>query len=285
MTADLDQMEHPLGMRRLGYAGLTLAQPALQWGPEGATATDQQVAEEVPVALIYNGVPHVVMMASPGDFEDFAVGFSLTEELVAAPEEIRGIGVERYSLGVEVKLTVTAERAEAIASRTRSLTGRTGCGICGSATIEGVLKQLHPVPSGPSISPASVLRALEELATRQPLNQQTGTVHAAGYARLDGTLELVREDVGRHNALDKLVGAVRRSDLTPPPGFIVVTSRASFEMVQKATVLGVPLLAAISGPTGLAVRVAEQTGLTLVGFARGQRLTSYTHPGRLQAGT
>ena len=125
-------------------------------------------------------------------------------------------------------------------------------------------------------------RALGELAARQPLNQQTGTVHAAGYAHLDGSLQLVREDVGRHNALDKLVGAVRRSDAARAPGFIVVTSRASFEMVQKATVLGVPLLAAISGPTGLAVRVAEQTGLTLVGFARGQRLTSYTHPGRLR---
>jgi FdhD protein len=281
MTADLGQMEHPLGLRRLGYTGATLAQPALIWDGGDPRPTEEQVAEEVPVALVYNGVPHVVMMASPEDLEDFAVGFSLTEELAAAPQEVSSIAIQRYGLGIEIQLTVSDARAAAIASRTRSLTGRTGCGICGSATIEGVLKQLHPVPAGPAIAPMAVHRALRELSGRQPLNQRTGTVHAAGWARLDGELLLVREDVGRHNALDKLVGALARAG-TRPEGFVVVTSRASFEMVQKATVIGAPLLAAISGPTGLAVRVAEQAGLTLVGFARGDRLTSYTHGGRLR---
>lgn len=281
MSADIGQMQHRLGLQRLGYTGIALTQPAELWGPAGVSAVEEQVAEEVPIALVYNGVPHVVMMATPADLEDFAVGFSLTEELVPGTPDILGLKVERYSLGVEVQVNVTPACATAIANRTRSLTGRTGCGICGSATIEGVLKQLHPVPPGPSISRAAVHRALAELGARQPLNQETGTVHAAGWAGLNGEVLLVREDVGRHNALDKLVGALARAG-TPQAGFVVVTSRASFEMVQKATVLGAPLVAAISGPTGLAVRVAEQSGVTLVGFARGDRLTCYTHPERLR---
>ncbi len=284
MDADLGQMEHPLGLRRLGYAEGSLVQPALVWGTAGPHPTEEVVAEEVPVALVYNGVPHAVMMATPEDLEDFALGFSMTEELVTAPSEVLGLVVERYSLGIEVQVVVTETRAAAIASRARSLTGRTGCGICGSATIEGVLKQLHPVSAGAIIAPDAIRRAMAELAARQPLNQRTGTVHAAGWATLEGAVQLVREDVGRHNALDKLVGAIVRADRRPE-GFVVVTSRASFEMVQKATVLGSPLLAAISGPTGLAVRVAEQAGMTLVGFARGDRMTSYTHPGRLRPPT
>ncbi len=282
MANELEQMEHPLGLRRLGYAGATLAQAALVYGPAGVVPSDEVVAEEVPVALVYNGVPHAVMMATPEDLEDFAVGFSLTEELVPAPADIRGLRVDRYALGIEVQVSVSEACAAAIARRTRSLTGRTGCGICGSATVEGVLKQLHPVAAGPAISTTAIRQALEQLEARQPLNARTGAVHAAAWAALDGGLCLVREDVGRHNALDKLVGALARG-ATRPEGFVVVTSRASFEMVQKATVLGAPLLAAISGPTGLALRVAQQAGLTLVGFARGERLTAYTHPERLRA--
>ncbi len=282
VSSELEQMEHPLGLRRLGYAGPTLAQAALVYGPGGVTPSDEVVAEEVPVALAYNGVPHAVMMATPDDLEDFAVGFSVTEELVPAPADILGLRVDRYALGIEIQVSVTEACAAAIARRTRSLTGRTGCGICGSSTIEGVLKQLHPVPAGPPVTTTAIARALAELGTRQPLNARTGAVHAAAWATLEGELALVREDVGRHNALDKLVGARFRGG-PHPAGFVVVTSRASFEMVQKATVLGAPLLAAISGPTGLALRVAQQAGLTLVGFARGDRLTAYTHPERLRA--
>jgi FdhD protein len=281
MNTDIGQMQHPLGLRRLGYTGLTLEQPALQWSSAGTTRTVAEVIEEIPVALVYNGVPHVVMMATPSDLEDFAVGFSLTEELVGTADDVKGIEIQRYSLGVEVQLMVTAACEAVIATRSRSLTGRTGCGICGSATIEGVLKRLHPVPAGPVIAPAAIHRAMTELTARQPLNERAGTVHAAGWARSDGTVTTVREDVGRHNALDKLVGALARAGGDRTPGFVVVTSRASFEMVQKATVLGARLLAAISGPTGLAVRVAEQAGLTLVGFTRGGRHTVYTHDERL----
>ncbi len=280
MADELRQMEHPLGLRRLGYSGPTLAQPALRLGPEGPRPVEETVAEEVPVALVFNGMPHVVMMATPADLEDFALGFSLTEELVDAPAEVLEARVERYSLGIEVQLRVAPQVAARIEGRSRSLTGRTGCGICGASTVEAVLKTLHPVPAGRAIALDAVLRAVAGLAERQPLNRATGAVHAAGWAGLDGALHLVREDVGRHNALDKLVGALARVP-ERPSGFVVVTSRASFEMVQKATVLGAPLLAAISGPTGLALRVAEQAGLTLVGYARDDRLTVYTHPGRL----
>ena len=282
MSDEIHQMQHPLGLKRLGYAGLTLTQPALRWSEGATTPSEETVAEEVPVALVYNGAPHAVMMASPADLEDFAVGFSLTEELVPTPADVLGIEVQRYSLGIEVQLQVTAAVAEAIAGKSRSLTGRTGCGICGSSTLEGTIKTLHPVPPGGRFAPEVLHRALAALAARQDLNQLAGTVHAAGLARPDGTLDLVREDVGRHNALDKLIGALaRRGSMPVGDGFLVVTSRASFEMVQKATVAGAPLLAAISGPTGLAVRVAEQAGVTLVGFTRGGRHTVYTHPARL----
>jgi FdhD protein len=279
---DLHQMQHPLGLRRLGYAGLTLTQPALRWADGQTTPTEETVAEEVPVALVYNGQPNVVMMASPADLEDFAIGFSLTEELVASPADVLGIEIQRYSLGIELQIQVPVATAQAISGKARSLTGRTGCGICGSSTIEGTLKTLHPVEGGGPFAPTAIHGALDELAQRQALNKRAGTVHAAGLARPDGTLDLVREDVGRHNALDKLIGAIaRRGEFTARDGFLVVTSRSSFEMVQKATVAGAPLLASISGPTGLAVRVAEQAGLTLVGFTRGGRHTIYTHPARL----
>jgi FdhD protein len=183
---------------------------------------------------------------------------------------------------VEIQATVAERCVAAISERSRRLTGRTGCGICGADSVDAVLKQIHPVERDVAISVPAVQRALESLAANQPLNAASGAVHAAGWAQLDGTLSMIREDVGRHNALDKLVGAATAARVVPSAGFIVVTSRASFEMVQKATVLGAPLLAAISGPTGLAIRVAQQAGLTLVGFARKDRLTVYTHPERLR---
>jgi formate dehydrogenase accessory protein FdhD len=279
--ANIDRLRDPMGLYRLGYAGSLLEHPTVRW--EGNTRTEQaeRIVEETPVAIVYNGIPHVVMMATPADLEDFALGFSLTEELIQSPADLEHLEIVRYSRGVEIQATVAARCAAVIAERTRRLTGRTGCGICGSDSVDSVLKEIHPVKGGSPIAVSSVQRALDSLGSNQPLNAASGAVHAAGWARADGTLELMREDVGRHNALDKLVGAVVRANVTPSDGFVVVTSRASFEMVQKTTVLGAPLLAAISGPTGLAVRVAEQAGLTLVGFARRGRLTVYTHPERL----
>jgi FdhD protein len=168
-----------------------------------------------------------------------------------------------------------------IATRTRRLTGRTGCGICGADSVAAVLKELHPVNGTGSIRQVALQAALESLTSHQALNAAAGAVHAAAWAVLDGSIQLVREDVGRHNALDKLIGALLREGTDPGSGFVVVTSRASFEMVQKTTVFGAPLMAAVSGPTGLAIRIAQQAGLTLVGFARGDRHTVYTHPHRL----
>lgn len=268
-------------MRRLGYEGPLLQVDALEWEGGSAHARHAEVVAETPIVLVYNHVPHVVMMATPEDLEDFALGFSITEELIASPSELHSITIERFSQGIEIKVGIAPERGNAAAERARKLSGRTGCGICGASDIASVLKTVHPVPAGTPVGPAVIHQALDELARHQRLNQAAGAVHAAGWAALDGSIVVAREDVGRHNALDKLVGAALARGVSPADGFVVVTSRASFEMVQKTTVLGAPILAAISGPTGLAIQVAEAAGLTLVGFARKGRLTVYSHPERI----
>ena len=278
---DAERFRDPMGLYRLGYAGPLLETDAVRWEAGTWEEQHERIVEETPVAIVYNRIPHVVMMATPADLEDFALGFSLTEELIESADDLKHLEIARYSRGVEIQATVDERYVAAISERTRRLTGRTGCGICGADSVDVVLKRIHPVERTIGFSVAAVQRALESLAANQPLNAATGAVHAAGWAQPDGTVSLIREDVGRHNALDKLVGAATAARVSPSEGFIVVTSRASFEMVQKATVLGAPLLAAISGPTGLAVRVAREAGLTLVGFDRRDRLTVYTHPERL----
>jgi FdhD protein len=280
-SAELKQIQDPLGLFRLGYAGTLLEKEAIRWGREGPRAGMESIAEETPVAIAYNGQAHVVMMATPQDLEEFALGFSLTEELIRAPRDFLGVEVVRYGQGVELQVSVAAECQAVIAARSRRLSGRTGCGICGAESFAAVMKQVHTVAAGPAISAAAIHRAVAMLPARQTLNAAAGAVHAAAWATLDGEVTLVREDVGRHNALDKLIGALTRAETEPRSGFVVVTSRASFEMVQKTTVLGAPLMAAISGPTGLAVRLAQQSGLTLVGFCRPERFTVYTHAERL----
>jgi FdhD protein len=283
MAGKIEQMEHPLGLSRVGYAKPLFEVAAHQWSAAGITDRAEQIVEETPVVIVYNAVPHVVMMATPADLEDFVLGFSITEELIRAPADLGDVKVIRYGQGIEVQATVDEACEAVIASRARRLSGRTGCGICGTDSIDGVMKTRHPVRAGRPVRPAAIEQALAALAGKQQLNAASGAVHAAAWVRIDGAVEEVREDVGRHNALDKLIGALLRRSADPETGFVLVTSRASFEMVQKAAVFGAPLLAAISGPTGLAVRVAEQSGMTLVGFARGDRLTIYTHPGRISA--
>jgi len=278
---DLKQMQDPLGLLRLGYAKPLLELQVRRWRDGMVEERTEPVVEETPVAVVYNGVPHVVMMATPIDLEDFVLGFSLTEELIRTPADLLSLEIVRYSQGIEIQVTVSPECDAVIAGRTRRLTGRTGCGICGSDSIAVVLKEPRQVPAGIPVPPVSIQLALEALTERQDLNAATGAVHAAAWASANGSIELVREDVGRHNALDKLIGTAVKQGIDPATGFVVVTSRASFEMVQKAMILGAPLLAAISGPTGLAVRVAEQSGMTLVGFARKDKLTVYTHPDRV----
>jgi FdhD protein len=271
----------PEAMHRLGHVPAAAAVTAMRIDAGAVVPVMEMLAEETPVTLAYNLAPHAVMMATPADLEDFAIGFSLTEGLVRDVADITHVSVVRYSRGIELQLEVPMELAAAAGTRSRRLSGRTGCGICGTASVEEVLRELPRVESESLVDPSGVSRAMRELAGRQPLNAATGAVHAAAWARFDGTIAHVREDVGRHNALDKLVGAVVRAGTPAHDGFVVITSRGSFELVQKAAILGVPLLATVSAPTALAVRVAHSAGLTLVGFARDDRLTVYTHAGRM----
>lgn len=247
----------------------------------GIARTDTDLlAEEVPVAVHYDGQPFAVMMASPADLHDFAYGFSLTEGR-AGPDEI--VAVEQREVLEGILLDIrTRNPASGDAAAERLLPGRSGCGICGTRLLEEVVKHPACVPDGFVIDIASLESALAALQERQPLNKATGATHAAAWATADGALALVREDVGRHNALDKLIGAMLREKIDPQAGFAVVTSRASYEMVTKAAIAGVGLLAAISAPTALAVDLARDCGLTLVGFARPGRQVVYSHPQRLQ---
>lgn len=246
-------------------------------------ATQDCVAEEVPVALQINGQPHVVMMATPGDLADFALGFCLSEAIVTQAQDIQDLRITALDNGYAVSLRIPEDRHARLADRRRNLPGRSGCGLCGFESIAEAMRPAPRVPAGMPIDEAAVHRALQALRQRQPINAVTGATHAAGWADPAGRLLLVREDVGRHNALDKLIGAMSQAQLDAARGFAVITSRASYEMVLKAATVGMPLLAAISAPTALAVRIAEDAGLTLVGFARNHQHVVYACPARLTA--
>jgi formate dehydrogenase accessory protein FdhD len=239
------------------------------------------VAEEVPVAFVYSGRPHVVMMCTPDDLEDLAFGFSLTEGIVARASEIERVDLSRHARGAELAITIPVEAAGRLAQRTRALAGRTGCGLCGVEAIDDAVRAVRPVRSPLRITANALWRAGESLDAHQPINRETHAVHAAAWARPDGELAVVREDVGRHNALDKVLGALARAGSDASAGFLVVTSRASFELVQKASAAGVAVLAAVSRPTGLAVRIAEESGIALVGLLRGRTANIYSHPERI----
>ncbi len=239
------------------------------------------VAEEVPVAFVYSGRPHVVMMCTPEHLEDLAYGFSLTEGIVASAAEIEHIDVATHARGAELAITIPVEAAARLAQRTRALAGRTGCGLCGVEAIDDAVRAVRPVRSSLNVSESALWRAGESLEAHQPLNRETRTVHAAAWASADGELVVTREDVGRHNALDKVLGALARAGTDASTGFLIVTSRASFELVQKASAAGVALLAAVSRPTGLAVRIADESGITLVGLLRGHSANIYSHPERI----
>lgn len=245
----------------------------------GEHGGEDWLAEEAPVELRYNGDAFAVMMVTPADLEDFACGFSLSEGRIARADDIHGVAVqarlEGYVLDIDAPDAVLVEAA-------RLLPGRSGCGICGSRRLEDVLRPIAPVADGPIVAPAALERALAALERHQPLNARTGAVHAAAWASPAGEILCVREDIGRHNALDKLLGALVRAGDDPHAGFVLVTSRASYEMVTKAMRCGVGLLAAISAPTALAVDLARAGNLTLVGFLRPGRHVVYSHPQRLR---
>lgn len=226
-----------------------------------------QVAEEVPVNLCYNERPHVVMMATPSDIEDFAWGFSLSEGVLASPDLIRDVAVISVEGGILADVS-TADHADVVRERpARALEGRSGCGLCGVQRLDQVLRDVRPVRAGFKLSPQAVARAFAELPLRQTMNRQNHSVHAAAWCAPDGAVLLIREDVGRHNALDKLIGALARQKADFTAGFVVMTSRCSFELVQKAAAVGVPYLATVSAPTSLALDLAERAGMALASLS------------------
>jgi FdhD protein len=243
---------------------------------------DDAVAEEIPVAFVYNDRPHAVMLATPSDYEDFALGFSLSEAIIAEAGEFHGVEVVPALAGVELRIAIPEARAALLDARVRQLTGRTGCGLCGAQTLEAAVRHPAAVDEPAPIDDQALHSALTELKSRQTINVVTGATHAAAWASSSGHVEIVREDVGRHNALDKLIGAMVRAQTGVRDGFLVVTSRASYEMVMKSATVGVGILAAISAPTALAIALAEETGVTLIGFARPEGFSIYAHPQRLR---
>jgi FdhD protein len=240
-----------------------------------------QVAEEVPVAFVYGGKPHVVMMCTPADLEDLAIGFTLSEEIVKRVSDVMRVDVVRHARGIEVQMEIPPDAQARVSERTRALAGRTGCGLCGIDAIDSAIRAPRVTTSKAQFSSGAITRAGEALAAQQALNNETRAVHAAAFADASGNLQVVREDVGRHNALDKAIGALARAGADAGNGFFVVTSRASYELVQKVGVAGSPLLAAVSRPTGLAIRFADEAGITLVGLLRGQSANVYSHAARI----
>lgn len=271
----------PLGpVPGLGYAELLSQHPLITIADEHSAPGVASVAEEIPVALVYNGEPFVVVMASPANLEDLAIGFSVTEGIVPAAREISGIELVRHSRGIEIQMQIGDAAAARIAERRRGISARTGCGVCGIESIDEVLRAPRAVPDG-TLDAAALWKAARELETRQPVNAETRAVHAAALADASGRLLIVREDVGRHNALDKVIGAMLAGSDTVAGSFVVVTSRASYELVQKTAAAGIQLLAAVSRPTSLAIKLAEQANITLVGLLRGRSANVYSHPARL----
>lgn len=279
-AAPTSEPEHASAPEKTSAAGAVQRKVRRRRGERVAEALDA-IAAEVPVALAYNDSPFAVMMATPADLEDFALGFSLSEGIVAEAGELRIDAIASSLEGISIALRIPEARAEALQRRRRNLQGRSGCGVCGTESIEAVLRPPPRLPDSAPIRRQALQRALDELRRRQPLNALTGATHAAAWAGRDGRLAWVREDVGRHNALDKLIGALSGAGADPLSGFAVVTSRASFEMAMKAAQAGIPLLAAISAPTALAIALADSARLTLIGFARDDGHAVYTHAQRL----
>lgn len=259
--------------------GAVAAQVLAQRGSRRQPQPDW-LAEEVPVALVFNGISHAVMLATPADLEDFALGFALTEGLLERPAELYGVDAVPVAEGIELRLEVAAAAQWRLRQRRRSLAGRTGCGLCGTDSLAQVKRPL-PALQAVRASAGAIARAQRGMRAWQALQQLTGAAHAAAWCAPDGTVRIAREDIGRHNALDKLIGAMTRAGIDPASGFIAITSRASFEMVQKCALAGVAVLAAVSAPTALAVETARAAGLLLAGFVRGDDLVAYSGEERL----
>jgi FdhD protein len=255
--------------------------PRVAYRARGPEPGQRTVPEETPVALTYNGSTHAVMMATPADLEDFAFGFTLTEGIVGSVGDIEGVELVEFDEGVDLQIALATDASEALARRRRRMAGPVGCGLCGIESIEQALRPASLVKAQLMLSRPEVAHAAGQLSDLQPLNAKTRAVHAAGFYLPGKGMVLAREDVGRHNALDKLAGAIARAGMDGGAGAIVLTSRVSIEMVQKAAACGCPMIIAVSAPTALAVRMADLAQLTLIAVARGDEFEVFTLPQRI----
>ncbi|TJV69638.1 MAG: formate dehydrogenase accessory sulfurtransferase FdhD [Mesorhizobium sp.] len=251
----------------------------------GTAAANRMVPEETPVAFSFAGTTHAVMMASPANFEDFALGFSLTEGIIADPKEIEAIEVEDLGAGIDIQIRLKDQANTRFQARRRRLAGPVGCGLCGIESIEEAMRSVDAVgASRLTLQAEDITSAVRLLSKQQPLHSETGAVHAAGFYVPGKGIVMAREDVGRHNALDKLTGALAKAGIDGASGAVVVTSRLSVEMVQKTAAIGASIIMAVSAPTALAIRAADAAGMTLVALVRGDDFDIFTHPERVACG-
>jgi len=254
----------------------------INWQGGDSCTRDDQVAAEVPLALTYNKRSHVVMMVSPTELEDFAIGFSMTEGIINTPSDVAELTIMPRENGLEAAMTVREDCFARLDKQRRNLVGKTGCGLCGAESLEQAMRSPAVVSSEVSVSNRALQVAIGSLNAHQPLQAATGAVHGAAWCGLDGEIRVLREDIGRHNALDKLIGHLARSDFDAATGFALVSSRASYEMVYKAAAVGIEVLVAVSAATTLAIDFAHRSGLTLVGFGRPGRHNIYTFEQRIK---
>lgn len=248
-----------------------------RWNSNGESTIEQDhIAVEAAVALSYNGISHAVMMATPADLEDFALGFSLTEGILHSPSELYDLDAENHPEGIEVSMSISTQRITELKQRRRNLTGRTGCGLCGTESLCEAIKPVKTTSGLTDITDDAIQNAINSLHEYQVLQNLCGAVHGAAWCNTSGEIQFIREDVGRHNALDKLIGAIHRKSIATSEGFVLVTSRASYEMVQKTASQKIGALVAVSAPTSLAIDLAKDSGLKLIGFSRPGRHVSYT---------
>ena len=274
-------MERAIDSQAARHVKGVVERPVVVWpGNENKSSRDD-VIEEIPVALVYNDISHVVMMATPLDLEEFALGFSLTEGIIQSADDIYSISTNQTDAGIEVSVTISSQQFMALKNMRRNLSGRTGCGICGAESLQQLRTSFPEVVAEFSISHRAIDRATKSLTDHQPLLAITGAIHGAAWCDAKGEILKLCEDVGRHNALDKLIGTLWRRDCLKEPGFLLISSRASYEIIQKSAMSNIGVVVAVSAPTSMAVDIAGETGITLVGFSRENRHVVYTNSERL----
>ncbi len=249
-----------------------------KWQEGNSVCVEEKVAMETPVALVYNGISHVVMMATPHNLEELALGFSLSEGIIENTDQFYSVDIEFKAQGIELKIGISTEKFVQLKQWRRNQTGRTGCGLCGAESLQQAIRPVPPVKPAAPIDAEVLQRAILSLSDKQLLQQETGASHCAAWYDLAANMLMLREDVGRHNALDKLIGGLHQQQINLKQGFAVISSRASYEMVVKSCQSGIPSLVAVSAPTALAVSLARDAKLTLIGFARPGRFVRYSQP-------